>query len=110
GHFGRHVRRMREVYAERHEVLISSAEQELQGLLQMCSIEAGLQTIGSLPAGVDGDRVAALAGERGVEVKVVIPGAYDPDQRHVLQLGFAAVLPAEIRRGVRVLRDVIRGS
>lgn len=110
GHFGRHVRRMREVYAERHSVLITSAEQELSGLLQMCSIEAGLQTIGSLPLGVDGAHVAALAAERGVEVKLVIPGAYDPDQRHVLQLGFAAVEPKEIRRGVRVLREVIRSE
>jgi len=105
GHFGRHIRRMREVYAERHSVLMARAKEELAGLVDVCDVEAGLQTVGTLPIGVDGRRVAALAAERGIEVKAVVAGAGQP---HALSLGFAAVDAAEIRRGVRVLGDVVR--
>jgi GntR family transcriptional regulator/MocR family aminotransferase len=109
GHFGRHVRRMREVYAERNAVLLASARDELPGLLEVCSIEAGMQTVGWLPAGVDGRRVAARAAESGVEVKTVVSPERGRVGRHVLQLGFAAVDGPEIRRGVGVLRDAVRG-
>ena len=108
GHFGRHIRRMREVYAERHAVLVASAEGELSGLLEVCSIEAGLQTVGWLPAGVDGARVVAVAAKRGVEIKAVASAELGRNAQHVLQLGFAAVDAREIRRGVRVLGEVVR--
>lgn len=98
---------MREVYAERHAALISGAKHELSGLLDVCSIEAGLQTVGWLPVGVDGARVATLAAERGVEVKAVAATG-GRRARHVLQLGFAAVDAPEIRRGIRVLGEVVR--
>jgi GntR family transcriptional regulator / MocR family aminotransferase len=48
GHFARHLRRMREVYAERLSVLLESAREELVGLLAISEIEAGLQTVGWL--------------------------------------------------------------
>src|SRR5262245_22766480 len=106
GHLGRHIRRMREVYAERHAALIDAAREELDGLLEVCPIEAGLQTVGWLPAGVDGARVARLAATRGVEVKPLREEG-DSDPR-ALQLGFAAVDAAEIRRGLSVLGEVVR--
>jgi GntR family transcriptional regulator / MocR family aminotransferase len=108
GHFGRHIRRMREVYAERQSVLVSTAREELAGLLDVCSIEAGLQTVGWLPAGVDGSRVAERAAEKGIEVKAVPPVGRGRSEQHVLQLGFAAVDGKEIRRGVGVLGEAIR--
>ena len=109
GHFGRHIRRMREVYAERHSALISSAKEALSGLLDVCSIEAGLQTVGWLPFGADGARVAALASKREVEVKPIDLPQGGRDTRHALQLGFAAVDVPEIRRGIGVLREVVGG-
>jgi hypothetical protein len=45
GHFGRHVRRIREVYAGRLSVLMESAQSELAGLVEISEIEAGLQTV-----------------------------------------------------------------
>ena len=63
GHFGRHIRRMREVYAERLSVLLEAARVELAGLLEISDIEAGLQTVGWLGSGID-DRSAARAAAR----------------------------------------------
>lgn len=59
GHFGRHIRRMREVYAERLSVLLESARQRLAGLLEISSIEAGLQTMDGCAAASVASRLRA---------------------------------------------------
>ena len=103
GHLGRHLRRMREVYSERLSVLLEGAQQRLDGLLEVSSIEAGLQTVGWLGAGIDDEAATRAAAARQVEV---IPLSwYDRGRpkRKGLQLGFAASTPNEIRRGVREL-------
>ena len=68
GHFGRHVRRMREIYAERLAVLLEESRNKLAGLLEMSEVEAGLQTIAWLCRGVDGESAAEAAARRGVDV------------------------------------------
>jgi GntR family transcriptional regulator / MocR family aminotransferase len=103
GHWGRHLRRMREAYSERLSVLLENAKQKLDGLLEVSSIEAGLQTVGWLGAGIDDEAATKAAAARQVEV---IPLSwYDRGRpkRKGLQLGFAASSPNEIRRGVREL-------
>ncbi|MCA9756266.1 MAG: PLP-dependent aminotransferase family protein [Candidatus Eisenbacteria bacterium] len=107
GHFGRHIRRMRGIYAERFEVLSRSATKELDGLLDLSPIEAGLQTVGWLPADVEASDVVDAAGARGVEVTSLASCCTRVRLPNVLQLGFAAVRPGQIRRGTKLLRDAI---
>ena len=110
GHLGRHLRRMREVYSERLSVLLESAREKLGGLLEISSIEAGLQTVGWLGARIDEEMAAKAAAVRQVEV---IPLSwYDRGQptRKGLQLGFAASTPNEIRRGVRDLAAALEDA
>lgn len=61
GHFGRHLRRMRKVYAERWCTLSHHATEHLSGLLRLSDIEAGLQTIGWLKIGILGEDAALAA-------------------------------------------------
>ncbi len=103
GHFGRHLRRMREVYAERLSTLLESARQRLAGLLEISNIEAGLQTVGWLPCGMDDQAAANAAAKRDVEVTPLSRYAHGRMAREGLQLGFAAVDAKEIRRGVEEL-------
>jgi GntR family transcriptional regulator/MocR family aminotransferase len=103
GHFGRHVRRMREVYAERLGVLLESGRQMLAGMLDISDVEAGLQTVGWLMRNINGASVAATANERAVEVIPVSRYCREPIGREGLVLGFAAVDAREIKRGVREL-------
>jgi GntR family transcriptional regulator/MocR family aminotransferase len=105
GHFGRHVRKMREVYAERLTVLQEGARQRLGGLLEISGIDAGLQTAGWLPGdgGIDGETAARAAARRGVEVTALSRYSRGPVAREGLHLGFAAVDPREIRRGIEQL-------
>jgi GntR family transcriptional regulator / MocR family aminotransferase len=107
GHFARHLRRMRQVYAERLSVLLDGARQYLVGLLDVSKVEAGLQTAGWLRAGLEGESAATAAAARGVEVTPL--GRYSRRRldREGLQLGFAAVDAAEIGRGVRELATAL---
>jgi GntR family transcriptional regulator/MocR family aminotransferase len=107
GHFGRHVRRMREIYAERLGVLQQGAERHLAGLLEISPVEAGLQTVGWLRAGIDGGVVAREAAERDVEVTPISGYARKPLARDGLQLGFAAVDSRELSRGVEQLARIL---
>ena len=109
GHLSRHVRRMREVYAERRAALYEAAERLLGERLVLSPVEAGLQTAGLLGAGFRAEVVVRAAAEEGVEVTALgqeWPGRF---RREGLQLGFAAV-PAEVRRGVEVLARVLDGA
>ena len=107
GHFGRHIRRMREVYAERLGVLLDAARKDLDGMLEISDVEAGLQTVGWLNDGVD-DRAAAVAcAERGIEVFALSRYSRGRPMRPALHMGFAAVDGHELRRGVRELAGVL---
>jgi GntR family transcriptional regulator/MocR family aminotransferase len=106
GHFGRHLRRMREVYAERLSVLVEESRRRLAGLLKLSSVEAGLQTAGWLSGGLNAASVAAAAATRNVEVVPLSRFSFGSAVPEGLQLGFAAVDLPEIRRGVRELAAV----
>lgn len=103
GHFGRHLRRMREVYAERRAVLLEEARRHLAGALEITGVEAGLQTAGWLAEGMGASAAAEAAGRRGVEVTPLSRYSRGPMPREGLHLGFAAVGAPEIRRGARAL-------
>ncbi len=103
GHFGRHLRRMREVYAERRSILMESARRKLTGLLELSSVEAGLQTVGWLCQGIDSAAARRAAQARKVEVTPLSIYSRGAMRREGLQLGFAAVNGQEIRRGVHQL-------
>lgn len=104
GHFARHIRRMREVYAERLSVLVDSARESLGGLLEVSPIAAGLQTVGWLADGISAPAAARAAAERDVAVAALGEYATRTTQPlNALHLGFAAFDPHEIRRGVRDL-------
>jgi GntR family transcriptional regulator / MocR family aminotransferase len=103
GHFGRHLRRMREIYAERLAVLLEEGRQQLAGLLEISNVEAGLQTAGWLGGARDGESAARAAAKRNVEVTPLSHYGGGRTARKGLQLGFAAVDAREIRRGVREL-------
>lgn len=107
GDFARHVRRMREVYAERLSVLLECTRERLKGALEVSDIEAGLQTTAWLRGGIDPKAVHRRAQQHGLAVNVLSDFARRPLQRDGLQLGFAAVGTNEIRRGVETLAAVL---
>ena len=110
GHFGRHLRRMRGVYAERLAVLLRSARGRLAGLLEISSVEAGLQTVGWLRGGISGESAFRAAAARNVEVIPLSWYQRGRGGREGLQLGFAAVDQPEIERGVQELARALEAA
>jgi GntR family transcriptional regulator / MocR family aminotransferase len=110
GHFARHIRRMREIYAEHLSVLLAEARRNLVGLLAISDVEAGLQTVGWLGGGLNAEAAAVAAARRNVDVTPV--SRYELGRRipEALQLGFAAVDKNEIRRGIRELTIALEGE
>jgi GntR family transcriptional regulator/MocR family aminotransferase len=107
GYFAHHVRRMRQVYAERAGVLVEAAKNQLSGRLDVELAASGMRTVGWLQKG-DKDRIVAdRARSQGLEIVALSQFAV----RHVppagLVLGFAGSEPAELRRGVEVLSTVL---
>jgi GntR family transcriptional regulator/MocR family aminotransferase len=110
GHFGRHLRRMRAVYAERVSVLLQGAREKLAGLLDISDVEAGLQTVGWLRGAISGESAARAAAARNVDVIPLSRYTRGRASREGLQLGFAAVDPREIRRGVEQLALALKAA
>jgi GntR family transcriptional regulator/MocR family aminotransferase len=101
GHFARHVRRTRALYAERQAVLVEEAGRHLSGRLGVAPAEAGMHLVGWLPPGEDDGEVSRRAAERGVEAPPVSLYGATPNGSGGLLLGYAAIGEAEIREGVR---------
>ena len=107
GHFGRHIRRMRTIYAERLSVLLEEGRKRFSGLLELSTAEAGLQTIGVLAPGMEDSEVAAAALARGIESMPLSYAWRSSPSSQGLMLGFAAIDQREIRRGARELAMVL---
>ena len=107
GHLGRHIRRMRLLYAERARAMRQAADRYLAGLLEIPEITMGLDAPTFLPAGTDDREVARLAAREGVESIPLSLYARTQPVRPGLLLGFAAVGPTEIESGMRALARVL---
>jgi GntR family transcriptional regulator / MocR family aminotransferase len=108
GHFGHHVRRMRQSYAERIEVLKDAADRHLNGVLDIVHAGAGIRTLGWLKTWKSDQDAARQARKFGLEVETLSMFTTKYKQPPALILGFACCNPAELRRGVSVLATALR--
>jgi GntR family transcriptional regulator/MocR family aminotransferase len=108
GHFSRHVRRMRAIYQDRRDTLVSEIEKHLGGLLSIVNADAGMHLTARLPSGFDDVEVVRLARARGISaiaLSTCYAGSGDPG----LVLGFGGVPEADIIRGVQTLSGALAG-
>ena len=111
GHYARHLRRMRALYAERQRALLDAAAEHLDGLAEIHETNAGMNLIAWLPPGIDDVAVYRAALAAGVEAPPLSPFAQAPLERGGLFLNFsgydaAALGAAAARLGV-VLRAML---
>jgi GntR family transcriptional regulator/MocR family aminotransferase len=100
GHFTRHLRRMRTLYAERRSALLEAA----RGLaLEIVSAEAGIHCIGWLPDGIDDLAVVKRAVEYDLNLTPISSFSMEPLPRQGLLLGYGGFDVQEIRQGVQRL-------
>ena len=100
GHFVRHLRRMRTLYAERRKALIRAAS----GLpLEIYSPEAGIHCIGWLPKGMDDLALIRRAANYDLDLWPVSYFCIEPLSRKGLLLGYAGYSVQKIKDGIHKL-------
>lgn len=107
GHFLRHIRRMRLLYAYRQGMLLECMHQEFGGALELEAHEAGLHLIGWLPPHLDDRQISHLAAQEGVDAPALSAYCEQIPQRAGLLLGYAGVNEQEIAQGVSALARVL---
>lgn len=107
GLFATHIRRMRKLYTERHEVLVEAARARLSEWLDVVPTNAGLHTVAFLRAGLIGAEVAAAAAERGLTVVPISRFCIEPIAAEGLVLGFSGIAPAQIKAGIATLGEIL---
>jgi GntR family transcriptional regulator / MocR family aminotransferase len=107
GHFARHLRRMRELYASRFGAFQSDIRRYLGDMLHTPDIQAGLNTPVYLTNGLSSKRAETLASENNVET--IALDRFSVRRRDIrgLLVGFAAFDEREIRRGVLALASAL---
>ncbi len=108
GHLGRHVRRMREIYSERHTALIEAARKYLGGVLEPKSVHCGLYTAAYLRNGMSSGEAEAAAMAAGVETLSLDRFTLTASDPKGLLLGFGSFEEATIREGVRKLAKALK--
>ena len=115
GRFDRHLRRVREVYRARRDVLAAEAELAF-GPDRLHGPAAGCHALLRLPDGTPERAVVATAATLGVRVNgldhyrfVAADAEAEPDPRPpALVLGFGNVTEHQIRRGIHALAEAVR--
>jgi GntR family transcriptional regulator/MocR family aminotransferase len=100
GHLGRHLRRMRDLYASRRAALLDGGRRYLKGLLEISGVRAGLYTAAFLRNGLSSREAEAAALGRGVETMGVHRFTLGRPDPRALLLGFAAFDQPAIRSGL----------
>jgi len=103
GHFLRHIRRMRLVYAERQAVLLEHVGKRLGGLLEVEADEAGMHVIGRLPQGADDVALSLACAGRGVSAPPLSHYYMGEPAQPGFVLGYTGYDEPAINWGVRMM-------
>ena len=110
GHFARHLRRMRTLYAERQKALLDAAARHWGERITLAPEPAGMHLLGRLPRGVDDVRLSAAAERLGVEVPPLSRYAIRRLKTGGLVFGYAAYEPKSIEDAARRLAGALGGG
>jgi GntR family transcriptional regulator/MocR family aminotransferase len=111
--FDRHLRKVRDVYRQRRDVLVEAVATHMPGTA-IRGLEAGHHVLLQLPDGVDEGRIAALAAEHSIAVRGVNEYRVRADGGEprepwpaALVIGFGNVTPSRIQHGIGVLGSLV---
>jgi GntR family transcriptional regulator / MocR family aminotransferase len=107
GHFARHLRRMRTLYASRRVALMQALQ--AQNLpLEISAPEAGMHLIAWLPSYLEDQAVVKQAAEQGLRLTPVSLFTLKPLERGGLILGYTGARESELQAGVERLAAILR--
>lgn len=91
GHFERHVRRLRRLYQERRDAVLTAFARHLAGVAEPLPSESGLHLLARLAPGLDENAFVAAARRRGVGLYPLGPYFHGPPAFAGLVVGYAPV-------------------
>ncbi len=104
GHMARHVRKMRKLYGERREYLVSGLQRQFAGWLEPIPSTGGLHLTALAARPFDVDSLVRVARQRNLDVRSLQTLATTPLPRPGLVLGYGSTGLEGIRRGLIELR------
>jgi GntR family transcriptional regulator/MocR family aminotransferase len=108
GHLARHVRKMRRIYKERRELLLAILRSEMAEWLRPVASHYGVHVCALDHAGLNMRSVVEAAAEEGVMVHSLNRYYYGQETRSGLVIGYGIADLAEIKRGLAILRNVLK--
>ncbi|PHV04828.1 GntR family transcriptional regulator [Janthinobacterium sp. BJB412] len=114
GHFTTHIRKIRQTYGARRELLrrtlVAQLGPQLSQSVTISSEESGLHLVVELPDRVDDVALEKLAAESGIQVKALSTYYLAPPVRRGLLVGYAYVTPEKVVYYGRLLAAVIQSG
>jgi GntR family transcriptional regulator/MocR family aminotransferase len=107
GHFARHIRRMRMLYAERRTALVHAIQTQMGDMIEVIGAEAGMHLVALLPPGTDDVAVSRKAAQRGISAMPLSLCYLKPLTASGLILGYGGANAHQIRDGISKLRTSI---
>ncbi|MCB0212925.1 MAG: PLP-dependent aminotransferase family protein [Anaerolineae bacterium] len=107
GHFTRHLRRMRQLYAERKEIFVETVQNLWGDSLTLESTHAGTSVTAWLPDSVDDVGVQKILAAQNVTVMPISPCYLSLPKKSGLLLGYAACDEAMIKAGLALVKDAL---
>jgi GntR family transcriptional regulator/MocR family aminotransferase len=113
GHFARHIRKTRQLYAERRNALTEAlrkefgAELERSGM-EILGAEAGMHLVVTLPPGLCDQKISARAAQEGLWLWPLSAAYAGTNVRQGFILGFGGTKADEMLHQVRRLRKLMR--
>jgi GntR family transcriptional regulator/MocR family aminotransferase len=108
GHFARHLRRMRAVYLNRRDALVTAIQQRLESQLSIVNADAGMHLTAWLPPRCDDREVVRRAAAHGISATALSSCYVGTAPKPGLVLGFGGADEGQIARAAETLASVIR--
>lgn len=107
GHFGAHVRRMREQYRDSRDTLVRAVSRSLEKSLRLGPTDAGLHTVAYLRKDQDDRGVSARLARGGIDAQPLSRYYHSHSGAAGLFLGYGALSPRQIEDGVRRMAELL---
>lgn len=108
GHFSRHLRRMRTLYASRQEALLAAVRRHAADLLEIGDAEGGVNRVAWLAPGLSDVEAAEALRPHGFACLPLSDFRLRPGGRGALVLGFAGMPEPEIDAGIERMAAILR--
>jgi GntR family transcriptional regulator/MocR family aminotransferase len=107
GHLARHIRRMRQIYSRRRQLLYTLLRRDFSDWLELIPSLYGMHVAAWARDGVDLDAAVRALARRSVEIHTLERYYLTPSPRPGLVFGYGVVDLSEIERGLAALRRVL---